>query len=129
MSTEPASIQPAAEFSFNLGRFSPPPRTVARASCGVCGAAMEVRQNAVGPTCLAAALGRIHRAFDSFTCPRREEHWHEKAVELVHSVGKQPSRALRWLAGEELDRLLHDNGVTPRHRALVHQHLVQPISG
>ena len=129
MSTEPASVQAVAEFSFNLGRFSPPPATVPRASCGVCGAAMEVRRNSVGPTCMASAIGRIHRAFDSFTCPRREERWHEKAVEQVHNVKAQPSRALRWLVGEELDRLLHDNGVTPRHRALVQQHLVQPIAG
>lgn len=125
MSTEPTPLRPVPEFIANVGYYTPPPGTVSRASCGVCGSSMNVDRNTVGPTCMASAMGGIKRAHDAFDCPRRDEPWHGQAVELVRAAGAQDARTLRWLVGEELDRLLRDNAVTLRHRAQVQKHWIQ----
>jgi hypothetical protein len=74
--------------------------------CKVCGAECVARRNVMGPTCLAAAMGRSETLHDSFSCPNIPEDWHDKAVELYEAAEATPSESVAALIKKDLRKVL-----------------------
>ena len=70
--------------------------------CKVCGVMCDVKRGVYGPTSFASAMGKSGRRHDIFTCPNREEAWHQQALEVLMEMEKNPSPSLKKIMGKDL---------------------------
>lgn len=74
--------------------------------CGVCGEKMTVRRNVSGPRCFAQAMSHSKSVYDLYSCPNREQDWHEQVVEIRKEAIRIPSMRLAEIMLEEVDVIL-----------------------
>ena len=80
--------------------------------CGVCGEEMDVKRNVNGPRGSVQAMSGGKSPHDVFTCPHREEQWHEQVVALRKEAKKTPSAKLEKLLLEEAEEILQSKECT-----------------
>ena len=80
-----------------------------RSPCTVCGAVMNVRRNIFGPTSFAQAMARTGRWHDRFSCPYREEPWHERVAALGAEARRVPSDVLARIIRLEAADIVQKN--------------------
>lgn len=74
--------------------------------CKVCGVMCDVKRNVNGPTGFAEAMGKGSHWHDQFTCPNREEPWHQQALEVLMEMEKNPSPSLKKIMGKDLKDII-----------------------
>lgn len=84
---------------------------VTPAACRVCGSAMNVQRDVVGPTGFASAMGKISTLHDRWTCPHSGEEWHEQALRIVLANADEPSPTVAALRQKDLDDLIRERGI------------------
>ncbi|MEQ8853242.1 MULTISPECIES: hypothetical protein [Gimesia] len=63
-------------------------------------------RNCYGATCFAEAVGGLGHLHDRFTCPHREEDWHQYASQLIDQKRDCASRRVRELIDLDLQETL-----------------------
>lgn len=81
-------------------------------ACRVCGSAMDVQRNAVGPTGFASAIGKINTVHDRWTCPHSDEEWHALALRIVLVNADEPSPTVAALRQLDLEDLIREHGIS-----------------
>jgi hypothetical protein len=87
--------------SDKYGYYFPDPGTVEAASCGLCGADMDVTRNVDGSTGLMMVWAGRTRRHDCFRCPHYSQPWHRQLYDLERELGR--TRSPRLQAAIRLD--------------------------
>lgn len=86
--------------------FYTPPDTVETMYCKVCGTQCKAERSLTNPTGFAEAMAHRGHWHDEFTCPYRNQRWHEQALELVLEMERTPSNRLAHLIRLDLQDIL-----------------------
>jgi hypothetical protein len=62
---------------------------------------------------MAAAIARLSVLHDCHSCPRSQEPWHDKALELARAIDESHSPRLQALMQKDLDDLLAQYPLSP----------------
>lgn len=90
-------------------RYTPDPGTVPEGEdvfCGVCGDKMDEKRGCNGPRGFAMAMSGSKSPYDSWTCPNREEPWHQQVVALRNAMRETPSAKIALIMAEEVGEIL-----------------------
>ena len=93
------------------GLFVTEPNAYKSLECNICEAECLVERNLPAKSGFIAAMGRMDKPRDEFSCPNLEEEWHKQAVNLVLEIEKTPSKRLAQLMQQDLEDLLHENNI------------------
>ncbi len=89
--------------------YTPDPGTHAKdvvVHCGVCGEAMTVHYDVVGPRGFVQAMSGSKSPHDAYACPRRNEDWHKQIVALRQEARRTPSGRLAKMFRDEANEVL-----------------------
>jgi len=91
------------------GLFVTEPNAYKSLECNICGTECLVERNLPAKSGFIAAMGRMDKPRDEFSCPNLDEEWHKQAVNLVLEIEKTPSKRLAQLMQQDLEDLLKEN--------------------
>ena len=74
--------------------------------CPVCGALCSVERNVLRYPGYTAALAKIKKPFDVFTCAHAEEAWHRDADALYEEMNRFVSPTLREFVRKDLEKII-----------------------
>jgi hypothetical protein len=75
--------------------------------CKVCGELMEVKRSVMGRWSLGAAMSHIPKIpRDLFTCPHRDEDWHNQAIAIMRAIQETPSEKMASIMQSELAEII-----------------------
>lgn len=80
--------------------------------CGVCGAETTCRRNVNGPRGFAMAMSGSKSPHDVYSCPLRDEDWHQQVVALRREASGTSSKKLETMLLEEAEEVLSNRLAT-----------------
>ena len=87
-------------------RFLRAPGTVRSLRCAICGAVCDAERSVQVTLDWGPGMAKQTGIYDVFTCPARDEAWHEQAIELKNAIAETPNPRLAAMMQQNLDALL-----------------------